>query len=91
MTTLTSSDYRDIKKRIRRDPTARSEFKIWGLDKPTWYALFQTVEDWFVNGFSTTPTNSFKAAIESVTGATTNARAKVVGFIWMGWRYQKNP
>ena len=52
MATLNNNDFQDIKKIIRRDPTARAEFKAWGLEKATWKATFQAAEDWFVDGFS---------------------------------------
>ena len=91
MAILDNDDFHDIKKIIRRDATARAVFKAWGLDRPTWKILFQTVEDWFVNGFSTTPSNSFKAEVETVTGTATNAQAKQVGYVWMGWRHKANP
>lgn len=91
MATLTAEDFQSLKKRIKADAPTRAEFKAWGLDKTTWYELFQAVEDWFVNGFSTAPATSFKAAVEAVTGATTVARAKAVALVWMGWRYGANP
>lgn len=91
MAVLSTSDYQDIKKFIRSDETARAEFKSWGLDKQTWMDAFQGAEDWFVNGFTSTPSSSFKSAIELETGATTNARAKQVGFIWNCWRAKANP
>jgi hypothetical protein len=75
MATLDNGDFTNIKKIIKRDPTYRDTFKLWGLDKVTWKAAFQAAEDWFVNGFTTTPTTSFKTAIEAETGAATNAQA----------------
>ena len=91
MPILTDSDFRDIKKRIRKDPGARAEFGAWGLSKQAWKSVFQVVEDWFVSGFSTTPASSFKSALTAEVGVITNAQAKQIGFVWMGWRYAKNP
>lgn len=91
MAILTNADYQNIKKRVKLDPVSRAEFRAWGLDKQTWYDLFQSVEDWFVSGFSVAPSTSFKSEIETITGATTNARAKATAYVWMGWRYDKNP
>ena len=91
MATLTSEDHSNIKKFIKSDPTYRVTFKLWSLSKDQWIAAFQAAEDWFVNGFSATPTESFKAAIEAQTGAATNAQVKAVGWVWMKWRQLKNP
>ena len=91
MATLTNSDFRDIKKRTQRDLSAKAAFGGWALNKAQWMAAFQAAEDWFVSGFLSTPTESFKAAIEVVTGATTNERTKQLGFVWMGWRFAVNP
>ena len=91
MATLTNDDFTEIKKIIRNDPTARSTFKVWGLSKAEYKAMFQAAEDWFVNGFDATPTSSFKAALEVEAGTMTNAQAKQVGFAWMGWRFRNNP
>ena len=86
MATLTSSDYQYIKKRIRSNPAARAEFKSWSLDKATWYALFQTIEDWNVDGFTTRPAESEKEAMEAVVGPLTNQRAIAVWTVWVGWK-----
>ena len=91
MAILEDSDFQDIKKRIRNDPVARAEFKAWPLSKQVWKDVFQAAEDWFVNGFTATPSSSFKAALEVEAGAMTNAQAKQIGFVWMGWRHAKNP
>ena len=89
MATLTTADFANLKKRIKHDSVARSTFKAWALDKATWYALFQAAEDWFVNGFSTQPTTSYKAALEAIAGTMTNPQAIQVGKVWMGWRYTR--
>lgn len=91
MAVLTNADYQQIKKFVRNDPTARATFKAWGLDKQTYKDVFQAAEDWFVNGFSTTPSSSFKAALEAQVGAMTNDQAKQIGFVWMEWRFRANP
>ena len=91
MAILDNEDFTNIRQYIARDPTAKATFKSWGLSKQVWKDTFQAAEDWFVNGFTTTPTNSFKAALEVEAGATTNAQAKQVGFIWMNWRFVANP
>ena len=91
MAILDNTDFNAIAKLIKKDPTEYAEFKAWGLSKSVWKSAFQTAEDWFIDGFLVSPTTSFKAEIETVTGATTNARAKAVGYAWMGWRYRRNP
>lgn len=91
MATLDSSDFEAIRRHTREDPTALAVFKSWGLSKPIWYSLFQATEDWFINGFSVAPTTSFKATVEGITGACTNNQAKQVGYVWMGWRHDRNP
>ena len=91
MAVLDNDDFTQIKKFIRNDPTARAEFKAWGLSKQEYKDMFQAAEDWFVNGFTATPSNSFKAALEVEAGAMTNAQAKQVGYAWMGWRFRNNP
>ena len=48
-------------------------------------ALFQAAEDWFVGGFNTTPSSSFKAALEGIAGLMTNAQARNVSVIWARW------
>lgn len=92
MATLVDSDFYDLKKRIKRDPATRAIFKAWPLSKPILQAMFQTAEDWFVSAFKgTPPATSFKTALETVAGPITDAQAKRVGGIWMGWRYRSNP
>lgn len=86
MTQLDSNDFTQIKKLIRRYPAVEAEVKAWGLDRPTWMALFQAAEDWFVNGFNSTPTSSFKAALEAAAGPMTANQAKWLGRIWFEWR-----
>lgn len=89
MATLDGTDFRNLKKRIQQDPAAKVQFKGWGLSRSVWKATFQAAENWFVDGFLSLPSTSFKAAIEAQTGPTTNARAIQVGKVWMGWRYAK--
>lgn len=91
MATLNSQDFKDIQQRIRSDPAARAEFKTWPLTKQQWYDLFQAAETWFVSAFTTTPTTSFKAALAVVYPSITNAQAKQIAFVWMGWRFMRNP
>lgn len=91
MATLANEDFTNIRQYIAHDTAAKDEFKSWGINKATWKALFQAAEDWFVDGFTTTPTSSFKAALEAEAGAMTNAQAKQIGFIWMHWRFVMNP
>ena len=98
MATLDNDDFTSIRQYITRDPIAKAEFKSWGIDKATWKALFQEAEDWFVNGFTTTPTTSFKGALDAVAAAAlpdpftvTNAQAKQIGYVWTDWRQAKRP
>ena len=91
MAILGNDDYQQIKKFIRNDPTARAEFKAWPLDKQTWKDAFQAMEDWFVNSFTSTPTETWKTAIDAVTVPATNGQAKQLAYVWGGWRYRKNP
>lgn len=91
MATLANGDFEAIKQKIKSDPVSNTVFKAWGLSKGQWKAVFQAAETWFVTGFTSTPTTSFKAALEAALGAgMTNAQAKQVGFVWMGWRFDKN-
>ena len=85
MATLNNADFTEIKKLIKRDATARDIVNAWGLDKQTWKDLFQEAEDWNTNAFLTTPTTSFKAALDVIT-TTTNQRAKMIWTIWSRWK-----
>jgi hypothetical protein len=91
MAVLTNTDYQKIKKFIRNDSTAKAEFKAWGLDKQTWKNVFQEAEDWFVDGFTSTPLTSFKAALEVEAGASTNTQIKQTAYAWMCWRVKVKP
>ena len=91
MATLTDEDYRTIKEIARADDTAWTTFKTWGLSTPVFKSALQAAETWFVNGFSTAPSTSFKSAIEVETGTCSNAQAKQIGWVWMGWRNRINP
>ena len=88
MATLTVDDYTAIKRHISGS-FAKSVLKNLPLDKQTWKDVFQAAEDWFVFGFTDTPTESFKSAIESVAGALTLNQAKAIGVVWMQWRWGK--
>jgi hypothetical protein len=90
MAVLDNSSFTEIRQYIKSDPTIRGVFKAWGLSKQTWQDAFQAAEDWFVSAFTTTPTTSFKAAIEVETGASTNAQAKAVARTWMNWRFSRD-
>lgn len=85
MATLTDGDFTEIRNIISSDPVLKAEFKAWNLAKDVWKAIFQASEDWFVNGFNTTPTTSFKAALDAVS-TTTGAQAKAIGKVWFAWR-----
>ena len=92
MAILDNTDFQKIKKIIKSDPAASGVFKTWGLSKAELKSAFQAAEDWFVTGFTVTPTTSFKASLEaSDAGSMTDAQAKQVGFIWMAWRFKVNP
>lgn len=86
MATLDNSDFTEIRRFILADETMRAVLLAWGLDKETWKAALQAIEDWFVNGFSSTPSSSLKAAIEVETGACTNAQANQLTRAWFRWR-----
>jgi len=88
MAVLDNDDFTEIKNQIRGS-THRDTFRSWGLDKPTWKLLFQAAEDWNINGFTVTPTTSFKAALEVEGGAMTNAQAKAVAKIWSQWSFKE--
>ena len=95
MATLNNDDFTSIKQYVRNDDNARAEFKSWPLDKATWKALFQAMEDWFVDGFAVTPTESTKDALDAELPVElqpiTNAQAKQVGRIWAQWRSAADP
>lgn len=90
MAVLSNADFTEIKQNIASNVDIKSTFKTWGLSKQVWKDTFQAAEDWFVNGFTVTPTNSFKASLEVVAGAMTNAQAKAIGRAWMSWRFDKD-
>lgn len=85
MATLNNTDFQRIRELIYSDETIRNVFKSWSLSKTTWKAIFQAAEDWFTGAFNTTPSTSFKAALDSVS-TTTATQAKWVGKIWFLWR-----
>jgi len=86
MATLAAQDFQTIKKWVKQNPQVYDEFTTWGLNKSSWYAAFQIVEDYMLNAFSNRPPASLRAAIESVTGATTAIRAQYVFYAWVNWR-----
>lgn len=87
---LNDIDFTQIKELTKANPAAWSVLKSWSLLKPTWKAMFQAAEDWFVTAFSAVPTTSFKAALEAVAGSMTNTQAKWVGKVWFMWRVGKD-
>lgn len=90
MATLTGADYQEIRQVINSDATIKAVFKAWGLSKQTWYAVYQAVEDWVVNGFATQPASSLKVAIDAVVGTSTNAQARKIVLTWIRWRFGKD-
>ena len=88
MAVLDNSDFTEIKQQIRSS-SYQDTFKFWGLDKQTWKDAFQAAEDWNINGFTTTPTASLKAAFEVEAGAMTNAQAKAIAKIWAQWSFKE--
>lgn len=89
MATLTSSNYTKIRQIAASDATTKAVFKALALSKTNWYAVFQAVEDWFVNGFSTAPATSLKAAIDTAAGVTTTAAQarRRIALTWIKWRF----
>lgn len=84
MATLTSSNYTKIRQIAASDATTKAVFKALALSKTNWYAVFQAVEDWFVNGSAT----SLKAAIDTAAGVTTTAaQARRIALTWIKWRF----
>lgn len=90
MATLVPESYRFIQDWIRNNPATRDDFHGWGLSKQQYTALFQAIEDYMVGAFTTRPTTSLKAAIEAVTGPTTNARALSAVRAWNAWKTRNN-
>lgn len=86
MAVLDDSDFTQIKQIVNADSAMKAELKAWGLSRAEWHAALQAAEDWFVSGFSLTPSSSFKAAIEVETGSCTNAQANQLGRAWFRWR-----
>lgn len=87
MATLDNSDFTEIKRISRSDAQMWEVLQAWGLDKATWQAALQAVEDWFVNAFNVSaPSTTIKAEIETETGACTNAQANQLTHAWIRWR-----
>jgi len=85
MATLTDQDFIKIQQHIKSDPEINNVFRSWGISKSQWRSLFQAAETWFTGSFNTTPTESFKAALDNVV-TTTATQAKWVGKVWFAWR-----
>ncbi len=90
MAVLDNTDYQRMKKIAMSDSAIKDIIDAWGLSKATWKDALQEAEDWFTDGFTVTPTASFKAAIATHTGACTNAQAKQIAKIWMRWRTEED-
>ncbi len=90
MATLDNSDFTVMRNHIRRTPDLRETFRGVTWTKQVWKDTMQAAEDWFVNGFTATPTESFKAALEVEAGAMSNAEAKLVARAWMAWRFPQD-
>jgi len=96
MATLDNTDFTEIRDFIRYSPN-KQVFRDWGIEKPVWKLLFQAAEDWFIGAFNTTPTTSFKGALDAVMAAQlpealpalTNPQAVAIGKTWMKWRFSK--
>lgn len=86
MAVLTDANYTEIRQIVKSNPDAWSSHKGMGLSKPVWENTYQAAEDWFVDGFAITPTESFTAALEGEAGSMTNAEAKWIGKVWFEWR-----
>lgn len=85
MAILTDANFKEIREIININPAIKAELKFWPLSKANWKLAFQASEDWFVNGFNTTPTTSYKSAITAITGAATNAQVKALASSWIKW------
>lgn len=86
MATLSDADFTAIRRWVKTQPAIRDEFAAWALAKPTWKAVLQAVEDYMVGAFLARPATNIKAAVEAVTGATTNLRARYVLEAWVSWK-----
>lgn len=84
MATIADSDFNWIKEFVKSNPVIYRELASWGIQRSVFKAAFQAVEDMMVSAFSTTPTSSIRATIESVTGATTTIRAQYIFAVWAG-------
>ena len=91
MATLDNSDFTTIKNIVRSDAPSKAAFKAGGLSKDEYKAVFQAAETWFSTGFTSTPTTSFKDALDVEAPGITNAQAKQVGLVWMCWRFKVQP
>jgi hypothetical protein len=87
MATLDNSDFTEIKRIVNSDASMKAQLKGWGLDRPTWQAALQAIEDWFVSAFNVSaPSTTIKAEIETETGACTTAQANQLTRAWIRWR-----
>jgi hypothetical protein len=86
MAVLTNADLAEIKRTAYSNKSAWTELKTLAWSKQVFSDTLQAAEDWFVNGFTTTPTVSFEAALEAEAGTLTTAQAKWIGKVWFQWR-----
>lgn len=86
MATLNDTDFTRIKEWVSSQPTIKTELKAWGLSRSIWQAAIQAIETYMVDGFGTRPSVSIRAAVESVTGATTSVRVQYIFVIWVSWK-----
>ena len=86
MSTLTSEDFRWIKKFVQADQTFSNEFKTWGITKQQFMSSIQAIEDWLVFSYNGVPTTSMKSTIEAITGNVTVPQAKTLIYALFAWR-----
>lgn len=87
MATLDDSDFTEIRRIAKSDDQMYAVLKAWGLNKATWQAALQAIEDWFVGAFNVTaPSTTIKAQIETQTGPCTNGQANQLTRAWLRWR-----
>lgn len=89
MATITDADFTQIRQIINNYPAAKAEMKLLNLDRTTWMATFQAIEDWFVNGFGSVPSVSLRGAIDVVTTATTSGQDQILGEVWFEFKQWK--
>lgn len=89
MATLDTTDFTKIREIISSYPEAKAELKALNLSKSAWMGVFQALEDWFVNGFNSTPINSIREALDVVTTATTAGQDQILVEVWFQWKQWK--